>query len=131
MIRRPPRSTRTDTLFPYTTLFRSGTRGVVADASLSYALPLSDRMTVVPTVGTSWANGKHMNSYFGIDAGEAPASGLPLYRLRSRCKQVSRLVTANSRLHTHWRLSATVGLHRPLGAADAGPRSKRSSPPPG
>src|SRR3546814_11054057 len=30
MIRRPPRSTRTDTLFPYTTLFRSQTnsRGV-------------------------------------------------------------------------------------------------------
>src|SRR3546814_5214296 len=28
MIRRPPRSTRTDTLFPYTTLFRS--RGQVA-----------------------------------------------------------------------------------------------------
>src|SRR3546814_17164240 len=30
MIRRPPRSTRTDTLFPYTTLFRSraGARGV-------------------------------------------------------------------------------------------------------
>src|SRR3546814_1349940 len=26
MIRRPPRSTRTDTLFPYTTLFRSGER---------------------------------------------------------------------------------------------------------
>src|SRR3546814_10868500 len=30
MIRRPPRSTRTDTLFPYTTLFRSAYRG--ADA---------------------------------------------------------------------------------------------------
>src|SRR3546814_8512930 len=28
MIRRPPRSTRTDTLFPYTTLFRS-TRGLI------------------------------------------------------------------------------------------------------
>src|SRR3546814_7886561 len=27
MIRRPPRSTRTDTLFPYTTLFRSPDRG--------------------------------------------------------------------------------------------------------
>src|SRR3546814_16444605 len=27
MIRRPPRSTRTDTLFPYTTLFRSGSLG--------------------------------------------------------------------------------------------------------
>src|SRR3546814_3682890 len=28
MIRRPPRSTRTDTLFPYTTLFRSGSPDV-------------------------------------------------------------------------------------------------------
>src|SRR3546814_9708457 len=27
MVRRPPRSTRTDTLFPYTTLFRSGRLG--------------------------------------------------------------------------------------------------------
>src|SRR3546814_11987662 len=31
MIRQPPRSTRTDTLFPYTTLFRSG-RGPMAAA---------------------------------------------------------------------------------------------------
>src|SRR3546814_8478847 len=32
MIRRPPRSTRPDTLFPYTTLFRSGERpGAEAD----------------------------------------------------------------------------------------------------
>src|SRR3546814_20240664 len=31
MIRRPPRSTRTDTLFPYTTLFRS-IRRIAADA---------------------------------------------------------------------------------------------------
>src|SRR3546814_7263376 len=32
MIRRPPRSTRTDTLFPYTTLFRSTAQGMVAAA---------------------------------------------------------------------------------------------------
>src|SRR3546814_17735969 len=30
MIRRPPRSTRTDTLFPYTTLFRSARAGAQA-----------------------------------------------------------------------------------------------------
>src|SRR3546814_2910566 len=29
MIRRPPRSTRTDTLFPYTTLFRSAFRAAI------------------------------------------------------------------------------------------------------
>src|SRR3546814_4957167 len=32
MIRRPPRSTRTDTLFPYTTLFRSPLRERLAEA---------------------------------------------------------------------------------------------------
>src|SRR3546814_15531861 len=31
MLRRPPRSTRTDTLFPYTTLFRSGRDDGAAD----------------------------------------------------------------------------------------------------
>src|SRR3546814_16593320 len=31
MIRRPPRSTRTDTLFPYTTLFRSRLLGRLGD----------------------------------------------------------------------------------------------------
>src|SRR3546814_7454199 len=37
MIRRPPRSTRTDTLFPYTTLFRS--HGRTAAASVRFAQP--------------------------------------------------------------------------------------------
>src|SRR3546814_12768285 len=34
MIRRPPRSTRTDTLFPYTTLFRSPLARTVSDIAL-------------------------------------------------------------------------------------------------
>src|SRR3546814_17556159 len=35
MIRRPPRSTRTDTLFPYTTLFRSLVRSIsIRDQSI-------------------------------------------------------------------------------------------------
>src|SRR3546814_8358420 len=33
MIRRPPRSTRTDTLFPYTTLFRSVRRPISASSA--------------------------------------------------------------------------------------------------
>src|SRR3546814_3268336 len=37
MIRRPPRSTRTDTLFPYTTLFRSMSTGFERSAASSRA----------------------------------------------------------------------------------------------
>src|SRR3546814_11583091 len=48
MIRRPPRSTRTDTLFPYTTLFRSTSpyvrkvRIVIAEKKLDYQLELEN-----------------------------------------------------------------------------------------
>src|SRR3546814_6203607 len=55
MIRRPPRSTRTDTLFPYTTLFRSqspggpfrlhrGERSDVAPSALPQCLCLGRRL---------------------------------------------------------------------------------------
>src|SRR3546814_13142737 len=51
MIRRPPRSTRTDTLFPYTTLFRSEPEGLrpVAAAPVRHRLALTVcRLTVCP-----------------------------------------------------------------------------------
>src|SRR3546814_3520707 len=45
MIRRPPRSTRTDTLFPYTTLFRSRDEiGGASDRHQIGALVLRDRL---------------------------------------------------------------------------------------
>src|SRR3546814_20432211 len=40
MIRRPPRSTRTDTLFPYTTLFRSLLQSAIAEAAAWPVRPL-------------------------------------------------------------------------------------------
>src|SRR3546814_1416161 len=49
MIRRPPRSTRTATLFPYTTLFRSEGQAlawVPPDKLPGYAMPPADRPVV-------------------------------------------------------------------------------------
>src|SRR3546814_18397626 len=54
MIRRPPRSTRTDTLFPYTTLFRSGDRdrgaGIRCGADVSFETALRARIKALPEV---------------------------------------------------------------------------------
>src|SRR3546814_11396648 len=47
MIRRPPRSTRTDTLFPYTTLFRSA--AVKKEFGLSTAV-----LTLLPVARRFW-----------------------------------------------------------------------------
>src|SRR3546814_2872639 len=56
MIRRPPRSTRTDTLFPYTTLFRSldlrctmrGVQAKAKDGSVTTTLTLEARPLIPP-----------------------------------------------------------------------------------
>src|SRR3546814_5674493 len=50
MIRRPPRSTRTDTLFPYTTLFRSRTARRVAHEHAPAAQPLDHHEMAVAAV---------------------------------------------------------------------------------
>src|SRR3546814_8188 len=47
MIRRPPRSTRTDTLFPYTTLFRSLAAEVVGDEAAALDAVRSRKPAVV------------------------------------------------------------------------------------
>src|SRR3546814_16739436 len=43
MIRRPPRSTRTDTLFPYTTLFRSSCHTEIRFTAPSQLFPVQRR----------------------------------------------------------------------------------------
>src|SRR3546814_17560254 len=45
MIRRPPRSTRTDTLFPYTTLFRSRSGSQDEEYSVQYSPVIGARHT--------------------------------------------------------------------------------------
>src|SRR3546814_4705187 len=55
MIRRPPRSTRTDTLFPYTTLFRStGMRETdvpIRAASWRTVMPRASRIAFIQPLG--------------------------------------------------------------------------------
>src|SRR3546814_2736465 len=51
MIRRPPRSTRTDTLFPYTTLFRSGDWKPVNDLRVRVMYQRSVRAPNINEIG--------------------------------------------------------------------------------
>src|SRR3546814_15813183 len=54
MLRRPPRSTRTDTLFPYATLFRSRLRGERDDAVDPAFEPLLEvRLRQLPALARS------------------------------------------------------------------------------
>src|SRR3546814_12138057 len=48
MIRRPPRSTRTDTLFPYTTLFRSQAKSLSVAYHSACSLQHGQKITALP-----------------------------------------------------------------------------------
>src|SRR3546814_4452429 len=50
-IRRPPGSTRTDTLFPYTTLFRSCVRGQIFQAGMRCRFGIASRLFLLAENG--------------------------------------------------------------------------------
>src|SRR3546814_2800607 len=68
MIRRPPRSTRTDKLFPYTTLFRSGPHAVLL--RLAAGILGGDLRRV---------GGRLARALEALTAGRRPGDGVPLH----------------------------------------------------
>src|SRR3546814_9244079 len=100
MIRRPPRSTRTDTLFPYTTLFRSavGSVNVVAEIGepgLELALQTADERKAV-AVDLAETQAK-----VGIEPVEAQGR-------RARRQQILRSEEHTSELQSLMRISYAV-----------------------
>src|SRR3546814_13575252 len=78
MIRRPPRSTRTDTLFPYTTLFRSDHVHVLAaEQDVGVPLAAQDVVALVAVDHVGAAAAEHAvaaaAAQHGIGAGAAVA----------------------------------------------------------
>src|SRR3546814_12018788 len=84
MIRRPPRSTRTDTLFPYTTLFRSG--GVLDSARAEPATGHPARPRVCRKAVRGTRHGRGHECALGHGAGPAPkaARACPAVDARGR-----------------------------------------------
>src|SRR3546814_2335620 len=85
MIRRPPRSTRTDTLFPYTTLFRSG-----VDAGLAGLLVLQQQ------VGHAAVGRHHEHAVIEVAAGALADDDIVHHGLDRRHRGAADLVDAEA-----------------------------------
>src|SRR3546814_1400412 len=74
MLRRPPRSTRTDTLFPYTTLFRS----FYEIFAIAGAVGLATTFPAAPPIVTSFSDAIAQATGWPLEAVllERPAGGL-------------------------------------------------------
>src|SRR3546814_16419035 len=128
MIRRPPRSTRTDTLFPYTTLFRSilAHRRIVFGIDAARARPgLNARRPKRPRIANSLPRRRRRGRFPPRIANRRPGIGKPL----ERADAATRFTTDGSRrseaarsiaLHRHW--------HERPGANQGG--ATQTTPPP-
>src|SRR3546814_4460188 len=120
MIRRPPRSTRTDTLFPYTTLFRSeALHQPDDDAARSGSQPAAApvrRQSLARIRPGAGAMGRAMDGAGRADGGALPADPL------DRHHAARRPATGNlgCKLPRQWRrLGQSVRLGIGLGAMAA------------
>src|SRR3546814_7248681 len=105
MIRRPPRSTRTDTLFPYTTLFRSG-RAATRDSLAVWASKEGDGEHLV----TERDRGQARRAAAGAAAdcrGRRPAQR-DLYLRALRRRRARRSEEHTSELPSLMRISSAV-----------------------
>src|SRR3546814_13153816 len=80
MIRRPPRSTRPETLLPYTTLFRSGVARDDSPVSLPHRTPrLPDQDRMWYSIGATWAARDNFDitaSYSRVQMADTPVVGI-------------------------------------------------------
>lgn len=106
-----------------------GTKGTLADASLSYPIRVTSRFLLTPTIGTSWADRKYNDRYFGVTPAESAASGLAQFRTGAGFKDVSGLLTASYRLTDRISLSATGGVTSLVGAVKNSPLVEKKTQP--
>src|SRR3546814_15289384 len=109
MIRRPPRSTRTDTLFPYTTLFRSAPLRMLMNNLHPGVAERPEELVVYGGIGRA---ARDWQSYDTIvetlkrlddDQTLLVQSGKPVGVFRTHA-DAPRVLIANSNLVPHWEI---------------------------
>ncbi|WP_158298812.1 MipA/OmpV family protein [Sphingomonas psychrotolerans] len=87
-----------------TKILTGSTKGVLVDASLSYPVMISEKLTLNPSIGTTYGDRKHNNRYFGVTSQQSVASGLPQFRAGSG------FIDAKADLALRYRLTDRIGV---------------------
>src|SRR3546814_19814180 len=103
MIRRPPRSTRTDTLFPYTTLFRSPGNGITLD----------DGTLVFPTQGRDASGEPFSNITYSKDGGKTWRTSSPALDVHGGTTECAVVQLADGSLMLNMRANSNRGNEGP------------------
>lgn len=81
--------------------FSGDAKGMFVEGEISYPLRVTDRLLIVPGLRATWADKKYLGRYFGVNAQQAVASGLPEYRPSSGFQDAGATLAIKYRLTDH------------------------------
>jgi outer membrane scaffolding protein for murein synthesis (MipA/OmpV family) len=101
-----------------------GNTGTVADVSADVIVPLIQRLTISAGPRFTWKSTKATAPYFGVDAAQSVASGLPMYDARGGAHSVGFGGQISYRINPQWEVHAYVEYEKLLGDAADSPLVK-------
>lgn len=112
-----------------TKIITGSTGGVIADFNLSRPVMVNERLFINPTIGARWANGRHNNRYFGVNAQQSDASGLSHFSTGSGMLDARADVGVQYRLTEHLGLGVVGGVTTLLGDVKNSPIVEKKTAP--
>jgi outer membrane scaffolding protein for murein synthesis (MipA/OmpV family) len=90
----------------------SGHNGLLGDFDISLAVYRSKMLSIGSRIGTTWANGRYMRTYFGINAAQSAASGLAVYTPTSGFKDLQLSIGGEVKVTESWAFIVNGGVQR-------------------
>jgi MipA family protein len=105
-----------------------GHEGATAGGSLSLISPITDSLTLISSLSTTYMSGNYADSYFDVSAIGSAASGLPVYDADAGFRDVGVTFIANYELNENWSVNGIGSFSRLIGdAADSPIVAERGS----
>jgi MipA family protein len=98
-----------------------GHKGVVADFSADFIVPVLQRFTISAGPRFTWESTKATSPYFGIDAVQAMATGLPVFNAKGGAHSVGVGGQVSYRINPQWEVRSYIEYDRLLGDAAKSP----------
>jgi outer membrane protein len=102
-------------------------QGTLASLDLRGEYRPSDRLTLFAGPGITWADSKHTQTFYGVDATQSAASGLPQFTAKSGVESLRLNVGADYRLTPQWTVGALASAGTLRGDAANSPITVRKT----
>jgi outer membrane protein len=103
--------------------------GTTLALGASYRRQLTPSLSLTGAAGLTWADGDHMEQWFGVDAGQSRRSGLAAYKPDAGLRSATASLTASYALTPQWSLTGSIGVVHLLGDAADSPVIQRETQP--